>query len=190
MDVEDIDDEEFLNEIGARTGVGNQGDVYNFSDDLAVKVWRRRDYLEDILNEVNIAKLAGDYGCAPMIFDFRDINGSFYMVMEKVTPVKLKQSDYREVITLFRKLIKLKIVNYDGSFGRNDEGNLVLFDYGVAKITGSPAEAERAYCDEDYFWGFADFLGVQGVYDYFCKKKSPKSPSPRVSPKKKRSRKN
>jgi hypothetical protein len=168
MDIQLLSDYDFLANIGNQVGKGNQGNVHNFGKYLVVKIWKGGND-EEIADEVIIAEYAGNNGCGPIIYDFREINGVFYMVMEKVKPVKLRQTDRDEVISLFRKLIRLRIVNYDGSFGKNSKNELVIFDYGVAKITRTSAEAKRIYCKEDYFELFADFHDIN-IYDAFCEK--------------------
>jgi len=188
-DIEDVDDNVFLDNIGRKLGSGFQGDVYDFISGTAVKTWRNNDKIADIKNEINNTIIAGETGCGPEIFDFRKIDNTYYMVMEKIIPVKLVQDDYNEIIKLFKKLIKNGIVNYDGSFGRTEDGKLILFDYGVSEIVDDPKEARKKYCTEDYFWTFNDIRGVDGLLEYFCGEKSPSPGSKSPSPKKRRSKK-
>ncbi len=178
-------DEKFLNNIGKKLGSGFQGIVHEFGNNKVVKQWRlgKSNNENNIINEAKIATLSGKIGCGPRIFDFRQIDNTYYMVMEKVRPVQLTKNDIDDVIELFDTLIENGIVNYDGSFGRTSDGELVLFDYGVSIIDkDSPIDK---YCKEsDFFYNFADMHGIEGLYDNYCtKSKKKKSPSTRKSPK-------
>ncbi len=171
-----MDDKTFLRLIRNKIGSGNQGIVYNFGDnkdDLVIKKWIKTEKTEktdndnDIIHEYTMAKLAGDIGCGPKIYDFRKIEGVYYMLMEKVKPIKLKQEDLKNVIKLFDKLIKAGIINFDGSFGKTIDGKLVIFDYGVSKKSSNPLK--EGYCGQDYFWSFKDFYNIDGLYEHYCK---------------------
>lgn len=192
-DIQDIDDDDFLKNIGKKIGSGHQGDVYNFLPGTVVKKWRHGTNVE-IKNEINNSIIASECYCGPENFDFRKIKNIYYMVMEKVEPVKLYQEDYAEIISLFKKIIENNIINNDGSFGRTKNGKLVMFDYGVSEIANDPKETRKKYCNDDYFYLFDEIYGVEGLQEYFCREKSPsprKSPrkSPRRSPRRSRKRK-
>lgn len=141
-------------------GCGNQGEVFEYDDDKVVKIWDQGTNNE---KEIEMAIYAGKKGCGPIVYEYGKIRNTDYMIMEKVTPIKKIKKEL--LIELFDKVIKAGIVNVDGSFGLNTDGDLVIFDYGISYKSTDPI---KEYCENDYFWGFKDFYDVD-LYGHYCR---------------------
>jgi len=167
MKIAEVSDSTFIKAIGPKIDKGFQGDVHEFYNEYAVvKIWRKTP-IQEINNEIANSILASKYHCAPKVFAYRTIGTKTYLVMEKIRPIKLTPKDYDDVVELFDTLISIRLVNYDGSFGRTHSNKLVLFDYGVSKVFGTQKEATREYCD--FFETFRDFHNVdEDLLDEFC----------------------
>lgn len=171
---------EFLKEYmdNEPIGVGFQGEVYSLGTFHVVKKFKRtkygKDLTEDIQREFNIGKRAGEVGVGVRHEGLVCDQEYCYLVMEKIVPVEVKQRDVPEIIRLFEKAIRHKIVNVDGGFGRNQKNHLVLYDYGVSEIAPDTKTARDMY--QDYFYFTKQFLGIDGIYQHFFP--SPKTPSP------------
>lgn len=159
-----ISNHEFLSLIGPKINSGTQGSIYLFADNDIVKIWHSYNF-NNIINEVNIAKLASDYSLGPEIYDFRQIGNKFYMVMEKVYPITPTKKIFSEITNLFQNLISIGIVNFDGTFARNKNGNLILLDYGVSILS---SDARKKYCENDYFFLLERDKKIYDINKYFC----------------------
>jgi hypothetical protein len=165
MSIKKLKDEVFLSLIGEKIGGGYQGSVYNFEKNKAVKIRNitKNNDKKDIYNEYHSALLASNIKIGPKIYDARIIDNKAYMVQEKITPIKLKQENQKEIVKLFKKAISNNLVNYDGGFGITAKNKIVLYDYGTSYITNSFKQTVTDYLD--YFYSFADFHNVNGLYE-------------------------
>ena len=145
-------------------GRGYRGQVFSYGEHLVVKRIPIK-HTKDFEAEKKVGLRAGKFCVGPMIHQFHCENEYCYLVMDRVTPVALQQKDREEVIRLFEKAIRYRIVNLDGEFARTDDGNLVMYDFGVSSIAKSAKEAKVQY--EEYLEQFHCMMGVDGVYNHF-----------------------
>ena len=154
--------------MGRSLGKGFRGQTFLYGEqDMVVKripIKNKKDFEK----EKEVGRRAGKFCVGPMVHQFHCDNEYCFIVMDRVTPVALKQEDRDEVIRLFSRAMKHKIVNVDGEFARTLDGNLVMYDFGVSSIAKSPAEAKEQY--EEYLEQFYQMMGVDGVYDHFFKR--------------------
>ena len=164
--------EEIKSQLGDSLGKGFQGQVFDFGDGKVVKKLKRikigRDILQDIQNEYEVGKKAGEVGIGPVVYEMECDDTDCYIVMEKLTPTELTNENKDEVIDLFERAIRNKIVNVDGGYGRTNDGKLVMYDYGVSSIAPDMESAKTEY--QDYLYFFKKFHNVDGVYSHFFPK--------------------
>jgi hypothetical protein len=161
--------------MGRSVGNGFCGRAFLYGDqDMVVKLLPIKKKKE-FENEVQVARRAGKFCVGPMVHLSHCDDKNCFIVMDRVMPVVLTQDDRDDVIRLFARAIKHKIVNVDGEFARTEDGCLVLYDYGVSSIVKSPAEAKKEY--EEYLEQFSEMVGVDGVYHHFFKKSSSAEPA-------------
>lgn len=149
--------------MGPSLGRGYRGQVFVYGDqDMVVKrIPSKRK--SECMNEAHVGKKAGIFCVGPAVHQTHSDDTYCFIVMDRVTPVGLRQEDKEEVVALLEKCIRHKIVNVDGEFARTMDGDLVLYDYGVSEIAASRAEARERY--EDYLSQFGRMMGVKGVYE-------------------------
>jgi hypothetical protein len=131
--------------VGASLGRGYRGQVLLYGERGLVVKRVPVKYKEEFKAEDGVARRAGKFGVGPIVHQSHCDDEYCFLVMDGVVPVKLQQHDRDDVVRLFARAIKRRIVNYDGGFARTLDGYLLMYDFGVSLIAGSSEDAKDRY---------------------------------------------
>jgi hypothetical protein len=143
-----------------RIGSGRQGIVYALfdADDKVVKVLKLKKPNEVTDNEIMIATFsvyASNIGVGPVVYGppFITPDGKYVaIIMDRVTMYSTTEADVDEMIALFENMINNKFMTFDMEYGKKNNGQLVIVDFGVSGFFNSVYDAlKSAVIDNDIF---------------------------------------